>query len=104
MPKPSQAIFTFRIPQNKTEWAVTFAIVSSIASAWWWTYNRHEQSIAKVGDKVELIAVHDAVQITQLESLGKSVERIENMLFRTFGAKAASNRTETPIPTEMDRQ
>ena len=104
MPKPSQAIFTFRIPQNKTQGAVTFAIVSSITSAWWWTYNRHEQSIAKVGDKVELIAVHDAVQITQLESMGKSVERIENMLFRTFGAKAASNRTETPVPTEIDRQ
>ncbi len=104
MPKPSQAIFTFRIPQNKTEWTVTVGILSSIASAWWWTYNRHEQSIAKVGEKVEIVAVHDAVQMSQLETMSKAVDRIENMLFRTFGAKAASNRKEAPLPTEIDRQ
>ena len=73
-------------------------------AAFKWGYMRHEDALTMVAHDIGDIKTSSAAQMTQLHGIDSRLARIEDAIFRTFGAKSASYQPPATVAGEIDKQ
>lgn len=106
MSNPVNIVLT--MPRTRRQWTVSLALVGTVLVGLWaafkWGYMRHEDALTMVAHDIGDIKTSSAAQMTQLHGIDSRLARIEDAIFRTFGAKSASYQPPATVAGEIDKQ
>lgn len=97
------------MPRTRKQWTVSLAVVFAVLLGAWtvvrWGYLRHEDALTLVVHDIGDIKTNSAVQVTRLDGIDSRLARIEDAIFRTFGARSASYQpAPKSVAAEVDRE